>query len=76
MSKIVLNYSGVRELLQSDEMQAICDEHAKAIAKRAGDGYESDTYKGKTRVNSAVYADTYEAKLDNMKNDTLLKALK
>lgn len=45
MSKVVfkLNREGVRELLRSDEMMAVCQEHASAIAGRAGDGYRNSS---------------------------------
>lgn len=74
--KIVLNRRGVRQLLRSKEMKNICAERAEQIARRCGEGYESDAYTGKNRVNAAVYADTYQAKADNARNNTILKALK
>lgn len=74
--KIELNRAGVRELLRSDEMRRICADRAEQIARRCGEGYESDTYTGKNRVNAAVYANTYQAKADNARNNTILKALK
>lgn len=74
--KIVLNRSGVRELLRSPEMLQICEEHAGVVLDRCGDGYKTDGHTGKNRVNAMVYADTYQAKADNLKNNTILKALK
>lgn len=74
--RVVLNSDGVRELLQSGEMMGICASHANGIAARAGDGYIVTTYTGRTRVNASVYAATDEAKRDNMKNNTLLKAVR
>lgn len=73
--KVVLNTSGVRELLQSSEMMSICEEHAMAIQQQAGDGYEVSKYKGKNRVNVSVKAITNEAIQDNLDNNTLLKAV-
>lgn len=75
-TKIVLNSAGIRELLKSQEMLQICEEHASAIQDRCGDGYECDSFVGKTRVNAMVFADTYQAMADNAKNNTILKALK
>ena len=72
--KVVLNRKGVSELLKSQEAMNVCREYAEKIRDRAGAGYEISTYVGKTRVNAMVYADTYEARLDNYKNNTLLKA--
>lgn len=71
-----LNRSGVRALLQSDEMQAVLNEKASQIRNRAGVGYQQDSYVGKNRANAMVWADTYQAKRDNMKNNTLLKAVR
>ena len=72
---IELNSDGVKELLKSPEMAAICKEHAKAIANRAGNGYGISTRTGVTRVNASVMPETAEAARDNMKNNTLLKAV-
>ncbi|RRR49781.1 hypothetical protein EI999_09600 [Streptococcus suis] len=74
--KFKLNSAGVRELMKSPEMQAVLTDKANAIRNRAGDGYESDIYVGKTRANAMVYADSFKAKRDNNKNNTLLKAVK
>ena len=69
-----LDRAGVRELMKSPEAMAVCKEYASAVRNRAGDGYEVDTYLGKTRANASVYAATYEARRDNYENNTLLKA--
>ena len=71
-----LNYAGVGQLLKSAEMQKDLEEKATAIKNRCGDGYGQDTYVGKTRANAMVYAETFEAKRDNMKNNTILKAVR
>lgn len=77
MSKfhVELKSEGVRELLKSAEMGAICRELAEGIARRAGSGYLVTTHVGVNRVNASVMTDTKEAKQDNMKNNTLLKAM-
>lgn len=75
-NKFKLNYSGVGQLLKSAEMQQVLEEKATAIRNRVGDGYKQDTYVGKTRANAMVYADSYKAKRENMKNNTLLKAVR
>lgn len=71
-----LNYAGIGQLLKSAEMQKVLEEKATAIKNRCGDGYEQDIYVGKTRANAMVYAETFEAKRDNMKNNTILKAVR
>ncbi len=76
MVKIKLNYSGVGDLLKSPEMQTICENHASAIRARCGDGYEQDSYAGKTRANAMVWPSSAKARHDNARNNTILKALK
>lgn len=74
--KIELNRSAVRDqLLKSSEMMSICESYAKDIAARCGSGYQTDTHVGQNRVNAMVYADTYEARRDNLKHNTILKAV-
>lgn len=73
--EIVLNPQGVREILESDEALAICQEHAADIAKRCGDGYASAYFKGTDRWKSTVYADSEDARKDNSQNNTILKAV-
>ena len=74
--KFVLNSKGVQELLKSPQMQSILAEHANAVAGRAGEGYEARYHVGKKRAYANVYAETAEAKRDNMDNNTLLKSLR
>lgn len=73
--KVVLNSSGVRELLQSDEIKQVCEEQAKNVVQRAGDGFVYDSMKGKNRVVTMVKTDTVAAYRSTLKNNTLLKAL-
>lgn len=73
--KFKLNHAGVGQLLKSSEMVDVLEEKATGIRNGAGDGYAQDTYIGKSRANAMVYADTYQAKKDNYKNNTLLKAV-
>lgn len=70
-----LNRKGVAELMKSQAMQGILKEHATAIKNRAGDGYEQDIYVGKNRANAMVKAETFKARKDNSKKNTLLKAV-
>lgn len=70
-----LNRKGVAELMKSQAMQGILKERATAIKNRAGDGYEQDIHVGKNRANAMVKAETFKAKKDNSKNNTLMKAV-
>lgn len=78
MSKIKfkLNRQGVRELMQSSSMQSILREYANKAVNRLGDGYKSDLHIGKNRANAMVYADNYKGKKDNLKNNSILKAVR
>ena len=70
-----LNRAGVRALMQSEEMQAVLTDDASGIQNRCGDGYVQDIYIGKTRANAQITAKSFKAKRDNLKNNTLLKAV-
>lgn len=73
---VTLNRSGVRELLKSDEMKAICEEHANKALGKLGAGYGSSTNTAETRVYATVYAESVKAKRENMNSNTILKALR
>ena len=75
---VKLNRDGVRALLQSDAVAAICSSVATDVLARLPDteGYEiSRPYSGKTRVNVSIAAVSPEARKDNLENNTLLKAV-
>lgn len=73
--KFQLNRAGVRELMKSPEMMEICRNYAESAVNRLGDGYETSTYVGKSRVNAEVKAVTYQAAADNLRNNSILKAV-
>lgn len=73
--RVELNSAGVRELLQSPEMQAVLAEQASAIRSRCGEGYETDSYMTPGRAVASVYTATQDAIKDNAANNTLLKGL-
>lgn len=72
--KFVLNRDGVRELMQSQEMQDVLVDFAGQVAERAGDGYS--VYVGATRANVSVMTATDEAAADNFDHNTLEKAIR
>ena len=75
MIKVELNHEAVGELLKSSEMKELVKSYADEIAKRAGEGYASDTYNAGSRVIASAYTETEEAMEDNLENNTLLKAM-
>ena len=70
-----LNEKGVRELMQSDAMLAECSKYANAALSSLGEGYDVNTYCGKTRVNAEVEAVTARARKENLENNTIWKAV-
>ena len=73
--KFELNYAGVGELLKCDALCEGMQSIGSGVAARAGDGYEADTQIGKKRAHTFVKPTTKQAYYDNLKNNTLLKAL-
>lgn len=74
--KFILNRKGVSQLLKGEEIQGVLESYGSDIKKRAGEGYDMNSRVGKIRANTMVYADSMRAKRDNLKNNTLLKAMK
>ena len=70
-----LNEAGVRELLQSAEMNEIITAYTDQINAEAGEGYEGDVQTGKNRIVGMVKAVSKEAIEDNEENNTLLRAI-
>lgn len=74
--KVVLNKSGVSELLKSQEMLGVCKKHADSALSSLGPGYEVTSMIGEIRANAEVAAVTRKARKENMENNTILKAVK
>lgn len=75
--KIVLNSKGVRELLKSDEVRQLCREEGNGVMARCGsEHYEIADRNYPERCGVAIYPIDYEGVRDNLKNNTLLKAVR
>ncbi|MBS4769662.1 hypothetical protein KG090_00605 [Carnobacteriaceae bacterium zg-ZUI240] len=74
--KFKLNTQGVSDLMKSANMKAILQEMASDIQYRCGDGYAVAVSTHKKRAKATVSAATQTAKRDNLKNNTLLKAVR
>ena len=74
--KFELNREGVRELMRSAEMTAVCKEYADRSVQSLGAGYEVTTQVGKNRTNAEVAAVSFKARRENSENNTILKALR
>lgn len=77
MSKVVieLNSAGVRELLKSDEIKSACAACALRVVSNAGSDYKLEPRNYPERSGYAVFPSNAAGYVDNMKNNTLLKAL-
>lgn len=71
--EIKLDSEGIQELLKSDEIMDVLRGQAKKTLSGLNSGYAMSEYKGKTRGNVSIYANTKEAYKDNLENNTLLK---
>ena len=76
MSKVYIeiNDAGIQELLH-DVGEVVCGPLAQEAAAACGDGYGSDVYDVGQRNVASVYAATYEAYKDNLRNNTIMRAL-
>jgi len=75
-AKVEINYNAVGALLRSPEIVEHMAVLAAEIEGRCGDGYAIDAYNGDTRLVMSVYTDSTAAMLDNLENNTLLKAVR
>ena len=76
--KIVLTEENKRNIgafLKSQEVADMLNERGDAILSRLGRGYALSPYVGKTRPNVMIYAESFHARLENLTNNTILKAV-
>lgn len=73
--RIELDHNGIQSLLKSGEVEETLMKLGGDIANRAGDGYQSFPVNMPTRTIVRVSATTKDARRDNFKNNTLLKAV-
>lgn len=71
--KLVLNHSEIRKYLKGESVQKAVKAEADRIAKKSGEGYESNVKVGRTRALANVRATTIQARRNNSKNATILK---
>ena len=70
-----LNRDGIKAIMKSAEMKAVLDETAQHIAENAIGEYKVDSMTGRTRANAEVSCASTETYYDNLRNNTLLKAM-
>ena len=71
--KIELDHAGMHELLCSDGLRSVLE--AEARRRTPSGGYGSKSFNAGSRVVAKIEAVTYSARRDNLKNNTLLRAL-
>lgn len=74
--KVVLNEEGVRQMLKSGEMALLLKERAQDAVSRIGGGYNITTHTGVNRVNVSISPASYKAHKEDLKNNTIIKALR
>lgn len=74
--KVEINMAGIRDLRNSEEMQAMLFEKANEIAGRCSGSYETDVRPGKTRANASIITRDSATYHRNLKDNELLKALR
>lgn len=72
---LVLHGASIVKMLYSQEVAKACSDTAAKIATKAGTGYIVEVMTGKDRKSAIVKPGTDEATRDNLKNNTLLKAV-
>lgn len=75
IKKVTLNSKGVREMLKSQEAMQICKDYAYSAQAKLGSGYDVTYMTGKLRVNAEVAAVSKKAIQENLKGNTILKAV-
>lgn len=74
--RIELNREGVAKLLKGAEVQAMLKERCRSAVASLGNGYEYSVDVLSTRAVGEISAESFEARLENAENNTILKALK
>lgn len=74
--KFELNDKGVKNLLKSKEMKNVLKEENQKVLNTLGEGYSSEVNSGEKRAYTYIRAESAKARRDNLKNNTLLKAIK
>ena len=74
--KVKLNSKGVRALLKSQEMMNVCTKQAYTAQSKLGDGYEVSYKTYETRAVASIEATTPKTIKENLRHNTILKALK
>ena len=72
--KVKLNYGGVQQLLKGAEVKSLLEDCGNRVMQSLPDGYEMET-RMTDRAVVTIHAATTKARVENLKNNTLLNAL-
>ena len=77
MNKFVLDKKGVGELLRSEDIQSVLNAYGQQVQSNTGNAedYQTQVSLGKVRANVVIRCINSTSIKDNLKNNTLLKAL-
>ena len=73
--RVELEHDNIQAFLRSADVMALVSGYAKEAAAQLGEGYAADESLQPTRAVASVYADTVKAKRENLKNNSILKAV-
>ena len=73
--EIKINYKGVGALLKGKETEKMMSDFGSRIASQSGNEYSYRTVNSGQRIIANIFPATKKAAKDNLKNNTLLKAL-
>lgn len=73
--RIKWNVKAFRELRLDPGVMDDLERRADAIADAAGPGYEASTFEGRNRGRASVITGDWKARIDNARNQTLLRNL-
>lgn len=74
-TRVDWNISGFRELRLEPGVVADLGRRAEAVADAAGAGYEASTFEGRNRGRASVITGDWRSRVDNARNQTLLRSL-
>lgn len=75
LDKVVIHDDAIQELLKSDELLAVLEEHGQAMANAAGDGFAMDSDIGPHRARVAVHSTGIDGELAEARDQALTKAI-
>lgn len=73
--RITWNIAGFKKVRKTPEMEAFLQKIVDEMLNELGEGYEGDVAQGRTRARAGVRTKTRQAKRDNARHNSLLRAL-